>query len=145
MIKINPYLIFNGDTEEALNFYKSIFGGELESLQRFKDVPREDQEAGHFDKKEDEKIINVGLTVGENGLMAGDAPNSMPIKMGENFFLSLEVDSKDDADKFFTGLSEGGKINMGLGDTFWGAYYGMLRDKFGIGWMVNYTYPTLTK
>jgi len=141
MFKINPYLIFNGETEKAFNFYKKVFGGEFQSLMRFKDVPMKDQEMGHFDKNEGEKIINVGLAVGETGLMGSDAPKSMPSKMGENVFLALEVDSKEQADKIFMGLSEGGKVNMGLADTFWGAYYGMLRDKFGIGWMVSYTYP----
>jgi PhnB protein len=141
MIKINPYLIFNGQAEEAFNFYKSIFGGEFQSLQRFKDVPKKDQEMGHFDNKEAEKIINIGLAVGDNGLMASDAPDSMPTKMGENVFLALEVDSKEMADKFFKGLSDGGKIHMAMADTFWGAHYGMLRDKFGIGWMISYTYP----
>ena len=96
---------------------------------------------GHFEEDESEKIINVGLSVGNNGLMASDAPKSMHTKMGENIFLSLEVDSKEDADKFFKGLSDGGEVRMVMGDTFWGAYYGMLRDKFGIGWMVSYMYP----
>ena len=141
MIKINPYLIFNGEAEEAFIFYKSVFGGEFQSLQRFKDVPKKDQEMGHFSEKESEKIINIGLSIGANGLMASDTPESMPTKMGENVFLSLEVDSKEMAEKFFKGLSNGGKVNMALSDTFWGAYYGMLRDQFGIGWMISYTYP----
>ena len=141
MIKINPYLIFNGNAEEAFNFYKSVFGGEFQSLQHFKDVPMKDQEMGHFKAEESEKIINIGLSLGNNGLMASDAPSSIPTKVGENIFLSLEVDSKDDADKIFKKLSLDGQIRMSLADTFWGAYYGMLIDKFGIGWMISYTYP----
>jgi len=141
MIKINPYLIFNGKTEEAFNFYKSIFGGEFRPFQRFKDLPEKDREMANFDKKEAEKIVNIGLSVGDSGLMANDTMESMPAKVGENIFLSLEVDGKEVAEKFFTRLSEGGKIHMALADTFWGAYCGMIKDKFGVGWVVSYAYP----
>jgi PhnB protein len=141
-MKINPYLNFDGDAEEAFNFYKSIFGGEFGMMQRFKEIPEKDKEQGKIKEEEGEKLIHVSLPLGQNVLMASDAPESTgKIKEGNNFSISLEADSKEDAQKFFEGLSRGGKIMMPLADTFWGAYYGMLQDKFGIRWMVSYNYP----
>ena len=139
MKAINPYLNFPGNTEEAFNFYKSVFGGEFLFLQRFKDTP----EAGKVPDNEKDKLMHVSLPVGkENILMATDALESMGQKLsvGNNFYLSIEADSKEEADKLYKSLSEGGKATMPLTDTFWGAYFGMLKDKFGIQWMVSHTY-----
>lgn len=140
MAVLNPYLNFAGNTEEAFKFYKTVFGGEFKFLQRFKDTP----EAGRVAANEKDKIMHVALPVGKgNTLMATDALESMGHKLtvGTNINLSLEAESKDEAEKLFKGLSQGGKVTMPLGDTFWGAHFGMVTDKFGIQWMVNYTYP----
>ncbi len=140
MPTINPYLNFAGTTEEAFNFYKSVFGGEFINLTRFKDTP----EGGKMSKAEAEKLMHVSLPIGKgNILMATDALESQGFKLtsGNNFQLSVEVESKSEAEKYFKGLSAGGKVTMPLADTFWGAYFGMTTDKFGINWMVSYTYP----
>ena len=139
MATLNPYLNFAGNTEEAFTFYRSVFGGEFTTLQRYKDTP----EAGRVPEKEKEKLMHVSLPVGKgNSLMAADPPESMGrLIAGNNFHLLLEAESKDEAEKLFKGLSAGGKVTMPLNDTFWGSYFGMLVDKFGIQWMVNYTHP----
>ncbi|HVO76242.1 MAG TPA: VOC family protein [Ignavibacteriaceae bacterium] len=141
MATLNPYLNFPGNTEEAFNFYKSVFGGDFAGgIFRFKDTP----EAEKLSKNDREKVMHVSLPVGKgNMLMATDAIESMGHKVtaGNNFYLSLEAESKDEADKLFKGLSTGGKVTQPLEDAFWGAYFGMVTDKFGIQWMVNYTYP----
>jgi PhnB protein len=140
MATLNSYLNFPGNTEEAFNFYKSVFGNEFLSLLRFKDTP----EAGKLSAEDGEKIMHVSLPVGNgNVLMGTDALESVGHKLvlGNNFTLSLAAESKEVAEKLFNGLSAGGKIELPLQDTFWGAYFGMFTDKFGIKWMVNYDYP----
>jgi PhnB protein len=140
MATLNPYLNFAGNTEEAFTFYRSVFGGDFTTLQRFKDTP----EAGRIPEKEKDMLMHVSLPVGKgNSLMGTDAVESMGHKLivGNNIPRSLEAESKDEAEKLFKGLSAGGKVMMPLKDTFWGAYFGMLTDKFGIQWMVNYTFP----
>ncbi|HEX8366926.1 MAG TPA: VOC family protein [Pyrinomonadaceae bacterium] len=144
MATINPYLNFNGNTEEAFNFYKSVFGGEFATLMRFKDI----SESGGCDgakvsENDLEKIMHIALPIGNgNVLMATDALESMGQKLleGNNYSISVSAESKDEADKLFTGLSEGGKAEMPLADAFWGAYFGMTQDKFGVRWMVSYDY-----
>ena len=140
MATINPYLNFLGNTEEAFNFYKSVFGGEFIMLQRFKDTP----EAEMMSKEDGEKIMHIALAIG-NGtiLMATDVLESFGQKLnfGNNIYISLTAESKAEADTLFKGLSAGGKIEMPLQDTFWGAYFGIWADKFGVQWMVNYDYP----
>lgn len=138
MISINPYLNFPGTSEEAFNFYKSVFGGEFITLQRFKDVPgTENMAAG-----DQEKIMHIALPLGKAGiiLMASDALESMGQKVnaGNNFYINLNVESKEEADQIFIKLSAGGKVEMALEDTFWGAYFGSFADRFGIQWMINY-------
>lgn len=139
MVSINPYLNFLGNTEEAFNFYKSVFGGEFTTLQRFRDIPgTENMPAGDLDK-----IMHVSLPIG-NGyvLMATDALESSghKITIGNNINISINVESEEEANTIFNGLSAGGKIEMPMEKTFWGAYFGMFEDKFGIKWMVNYDY-----
>ena len=107
-------------------------------LQRFKET----SEAGKVAENEKEKLMHVSLPVGKgNTLMGTDALESQGRKLtqGNNFSLSVETESKEEADKIFTGLSEDGTITMPQTDTFWGSYFGMLKDKFGIQWMVGYT------
>lgn len=139
MLKINPYLNFNGTAEEAFNFYKSVFGGDFVMLQRFKDIP----EADKIPKESQEKIMHIALPIGrDNVLMATDALESAghSLNVGDNFYISISVDSEDEARKLFDKLSIDGKVEMPLGKTFWGAFFGMFKDKFGIQWMINYDY-----
>jgi PhnB protein len=139
MATVNPYLNFNGNTEEAFNFYKSVFGGEFITLQRFKDT----SEADKVPANDQDKIMHVALPIGQgNILMATDALESMGQKLvsGNNFSLSVDAGSEAEADKLFNALAAGGQVNMPLEKTFWGAYFGMLTDQFGIQWMVNYDY-----
>ena len=145
MAKINPYLNFNGSTEEAFNFYKSVFGGEFLVLQRFGNMPGCDEmpEGKQVSEADREKIMHIALPVGNgNVLMATDALESMGQNLteGNNFSLSYSADGKEEAEQIFNGLSEGGKVEMPLADAFWGSYFGMLQDKFGIRWMVSYDY-----
>src|SRR5438046_2065780 len=110
MKSINPYLRFNDESQEAFNFYKSIFGGEFTMVQRFKEIPEKDRQQGNIKESEGEKIIHIALPLGNNVvLMASDAPESMKVKIGDNFSISIEAESKEEADKLFGGLSAGGK------------------------------------
>ena len=141
MKSINPYLNFAGNTEEAFTFYKKVFGGDfLGGIFRFKDTP----EAEKMNDADKDKIMHVALAMGpSNMIMATDALESMGFKLtfGNNFYISIEADSKDEADNIFKELSEGAKIEMQMADQFWGAYFGSLKDKFGVNWMISYTYP----
>lgn len=135
MPALNPYLNFNNNTEEVFNFYKSVFGGEFSMVMRFKDIPAEYRGPAH----EDNKIMHISLPIGGGMLMGSDVPEAMgKIVEGNNFQLSLAPASKEEADKLFNGLSAGGKVTMPMSDSFWGAYFGMCVDKFGINWMINY-------
>jgi len=140
MAQINPYLNFPGTTEEAFNFYKSVFGGEFAMLQRFGDTPEADKVPAGIRNK----IMHVSLPIGKgNVLMATDAVEEMGFKLsqGNNVYICISPDTKDEADRLFNGLSAGGKVNQPLKDQFWGGYYGDFTDKFGVKWMVNYMPP----
>jgi PhnB protein len=137
MPTINPYLNFPGNTEEAFNFYKSVFGGEFVMLQRFKDTP----EASRVPEDLKEKIMHIALPIGKgNILMATDAlePMGHKVTAGTNFHLSINADSEEETNKLFASLSAGGNITVPLAKMFWGAYFGMCTDKFGIQWMVSH-------
>ena len=137
MATINPYVNFNGNTEEAFNFYKSVFGGEFAMIQRFKDTPESDK----IPDAEKDKIMHIALPIGKgNVLMGTDALESMGqhLIMGNNYSISVSTESKEEADKLFDGLSNGGKVDMPIGDTFWDSYFGMFTDKFGLQWMVSF-------
>jgi PhnB protein len=137
MPTINPYINFNGNAEEAFNFYKSVFGGEFDSVVRFKDL-----ESPEFPVPENEanKIMRIVLPIGGNTLIANDVPESMgPVNENENRSkISVSAESRAEADKVFAGLTVGGTIEMPLGDSPWGTYFGMFRDKFGIEWTVEF-------
>ncbi|WP_317130525.1 VOC family protein [Pedobacter polaris] len=140
---VNPYLNFNGNTEEVFNFYKSVFGGEFIVLQRFKDIPSgENNSEGCVDEvpeSESNKIMHIALNIGSTMLMGTDVPSNMEqVKTGTNLSLCISTDSREDSDRIFKGLSEGGKVQMPLQDMFWGDYYGMLTDKYGTQWMISY-------
>ncbi|MBK9096523.1 MAG: VOC family protein [bacterium] len=141
MKSINPYLNFPGNTEEAFNFYKKVFGGDFAGgIFRFKDTPDSDK----LSEGDRQKVMHVALPMGsENMIMATDALESMGFKVtfGNNFYIAIHTDSKEEADKLFKGLSEGGKVEMPMADQFWGDYFGSLEDKFGVRWMVIYSAP----
>lgn len=141
MATINPYLNFNGDAETAFNFYKAAFGGEFAMLMRCGDAPCDP--AHPMPESEKSKILHIALPIGNgNMLMASDAnPNGGRLQAGENFHISINADSEDEARRLFAALSEGGQIGMPLADAFWGALFGVFTDRFGIRWMVNYEYP----
>ena len=141
MAQVNPYLTFNGNCEEAFNFYKSVFGGEFRQISKFKDMPPMPGQI--FSAEEGERILHVGLPISnETILMGSDAhPRMGTVNIGQHLSLSVGTDTKEEADKIFNGLAAGGKVTMPIADTFWGAYFGMLADKFGFIWMVNYDYP----
>ena len=138
MAKINPYIHFNGNAEEAFTFYKSVFGGEFAMISRFKDMATLDNA---ISEKEADKIMYIALPIGKhNILMGSDTPEFMG-KHNENETrskISINAESKEEADKLFTGLSADGKIEMPIADSPWGSYFGMFRDKYGIEWMVSF-------
>lgn len=140
MTTVNIYLTFNGNCEEAFNFYKSIFGGEFPYIGRYKDMPPD--EHGKVSSAEDaEKIMHVSLPISkETVLMGSDTGGewASSYTQGNNFSLSIKADSKEDADRLFRGLSAGGVVTMPMNKTFWGEYFGMFTDKFGINWMVSF-------
>jgi PhnB protein len=125
-----------GNTEDAFNFYKSVFGGDFTVLQRMKDAPQADQ----LPDADKNKIMHIALPLGNNTLMGTDMIESMGHKMtrGNNISLSLTTFSEAETEKLFKALSEGGKVDMPLENAPWGAYFGMCTDKFGIQWMVNF-------
>jgi PhnB protein len=139
MATINPYLNFNGYTEEAFIFYKQVFGGEFTALQRIKETPM----AAQFPAAEQNRIMHVALPIGKgNVLMASDILESMGHKLtnGNNYHISITPDSEADATRLFNALSAGGRVTMPLEKAFWGSFFGMCIDKFGVQWMVNYDY-----
>ena len=136
MITLNPYLNFPGTTEEAFNFYKSVIGGEITMVMRFSDMPDD-----KTPENEKHKICHMSLQLpGGTMLMATDTLESLGQKTiaGNNFYLSVGVDSKADADRIFGALSEGGKVEMPMADMFWGDYFGITADKFGTQWMISF-------
>ena len=137
MALINPHINFNGNAEEAFNFYKSVFGGEFAMVMRFKDVASPENPMA---ENEANKIMHIALPIGKNSLMANDVPESMGrVSENENRSkISISAESREEADKLFTGLSAGGAVEMPIGDSPWGSYFGMFRDKYGIEWMVDF-------
>ena len=137
MALINPHMNFNGNAEEAFNFYKSVFGGAFTKIMRFKDLSSPEFPIAENDAN---KIMHIELPVGKNFLMANDVPEFMG-KTNENENRSkifIHTESREEADKIFNGLSAGGTIEGPIGDSPWGTYFGMFRDKYGIEWMVNF-------
>ncbi|WP_153801144.1 VOC family protein [Foetidibacter luteolus] len=131
-MKLNPYLIFNGNAEEVLNFYKTALGGEIVMLSRYGDSPMPTDE----DYKN--KIMHSRLVFDGNLVMISDGMKGQPMPIGGNVQLSVEVESIERINEVFEKMSEGGTVSMELQDTFWGARFGMLIDKFGVSWMFNH-------
>lgn len=138
MATINPYINFNGNAEEAFEFYRSVFGGEFSKIIRFKDISSEDFPVA---EKEMNKIMNISLPIGKNVLMANDVPEIMGrVSENENRSkISVSAESREEANRLFVGLSADGSIEMPMEDSPWGSYFGMFRDKFGIEWMIEFT------
>jgi len=138
MPHINPYLTFSGNCEEVFEFYKAAFGGEFAAKVRFKDTQTEQP----MPVDEGEKIMHVSLPIGKGTLLMGsDMPKSMgAVTPGNLFSISVNTDSENEATTIFNKLSSGGKVSMPLQKTFWGAFFGMFTDKFGVRWMVSYDY-----
>lgn len=140
MATINPYLTFNGTCEAAFTFYRSVFGGEFPYIGKFKDMPPMEG-CGEILEADKEKVMHVSLPISsETILMGSDSSESFgnATIAGNNFAISINANSQEEADKLFAGLSADGKITMPMNKSFWGAYFGMFTDKFGIQWMVNF-------
>lgn len=138
MALINPYVHYNGNAEEAFNFYKSVFGGEFAMIARFKDLENPEQP---FPEEEANKVMHIALPIGKtNVLMGSDVPNVLgKVNEQENRSkISISAESKEEADHLFNGLSAGGNVEMPIADSPWGSYFGMFRDKYGIEWMVDF-------
>ncbi len=143
MGKISTYLNFRRNTEEAFNYYKSVFGGEFSGggIGRFGDFPPAEGTPAVADEDKN-LVMHIELPIlGEHILMGSDAPESMrhKVNIGNNFYIALDPDSREETKRIFNALSEGGKVEMELQDMFWGAYFGTCTDKFGIQWMFNCT------
>jgi PhnB protein len=142
MARVSTYLNFPRSTEEAFNFYKSVFGGEfVGGIHRMSEVPPQE---GQTPLAEADKNLIMHITLpilGGHMLMGTDAPESMgfTVKYGNNIFINLEPDTRAETDKLFKGLSEGGKVGMALQEMFWGDYFGSCTDKYGVQWMFNCT------
>jgi len=139
MPTINPYLNFQGNAKEAFIFYQSIFSGEfIGGITRFSDTP----EGDNLPENERDKVMHIALPIGDrNVIMGTDALESMnqTVEQGNNFFISIQPDNKEQADQYFNGLSDEAEIEMEMQDMFWGDYFGTLTDKFGIKWMVSFS------
>ena len=137
MRSANPYLNFPGDTEDVFSFYKSVFGGEFILVVRYRDFPDNPMKVPEEDL---DKVAHMALWLGENILMGTDALASLghEVTMGNNFFITLNPESAEEADAVFNALSDGGSVEMPLTQTEWAEKYGMCTDKYGVQWMVSY-------
>lgn len=138
MKSANPYVYFPGNTEEAFGFYKSVFGGEFMGMLRYRDFG----ESGMgLPESAMDKIAHTALPLGGgNILMATDQMDpKVPLVVGNNFYIALEADSEEEADRVFNALSAGGSVEMPLQPTEWAEKYGICKDRFGVQWMMSYT------
>jgi PhnB protein len=136
----NVYLTFDGDCEEAFELYRSVFGGDYAMMSRFGEMPPDPEYP--IDDAHKDRIMHVTLPIGgETVLMGSDTmPGMSPqLKQGNNFSISVATESREEADRMFAALAEGGTVTMPQADTFWNSYFGMCRDRFGVQWMVDYT------
>jgi PhnB protein len=139
MITIHPWINFNGNAEEAFTFYKSVFGGEFAKVVRFKDIASAEFPVP---EKEENKIMYIALPIGNGGmLIANDVPEVMgKVNERENRSkILVRAESKEEADRLFAGLSVGGEVEGPMGDSPWGSYAGMFRDKYGIEWIIEFS------
>lgn len=139
MAQVHPYLTFDGTCEAAFTFYKSIFGGEFPYIGKYADMPP--TEGFDIPESEAQKIMHVSLKLGAGTTLMGcDSSPAFGQQhiQGTNFSVYITAETKEEADRIFNGLSAGGTVTMPLADTFWGSYFGMFTDKFGILWMIGY-------
>ena len=141
MASVSTYLNFSSNTEEAFNFYKSVFGGEFSGngIMRFKDIPPT-TDMPPTGKEDENLVMHVELRIlGSHSLMGTDAPESMGFNVifGNNSYISLQPDTRAETEQLFAKLSAGGQVTMELQDMFWGDYFGSCTDKFGVQWMFN--------
>ena len=139
MALINPYIHFNGNAEEAFTFYRSVFGGEFSKMMRYKDLSSPEYQIPENDA---DRLMHIALPIGKNNALTGSDVMEMMGQVTENDnrnTLLISAESREEADKLFNGLSEGGKIEMPMADGPFGAYFGMFADKYGIQWMVDFT------
>lgn len=140
MTTVNIYLNYDGNCEEAFNFYKSVFGGEFSYLSRYKDMPPQEG-CAPLSEKEGQLVMHVSLPISkETVLMGSDTGGEWAASFikGNNFTISVNTDSKAEADRIFGQLSSGGTVIMPMDNTFWGDYFRMFGDKFGVNWMVSF-------
>lgn len=140
MTTVNVYLTFEGNCEEAFNHYKSVFGGEFSGVNRFKDMPPQEEEGMEVPESDGNKIMHMSLPISaETALMGSDAVGQWAGQtvFGTNFSISINTDTMDRAEHLYNGLAEGGHATMPLAPTFWSKGFGMLTDKFGINWMIS--------
>lgn len=143
MTTVNVYLTFKGNCREAFEFYQSVFGGEFKDLSPFGDMPPQEGMPPIPEEMKDQ-LMHISLPISkETVLMGSDAGGEWApsISVGNNFSISVNTDDKAEANRIFGGLSAGGQVAMPMADTFWGSYFGMFTDKFGINWMVSYAPP----
>ena len=148
MAIVNIYLNFNGNCEQAFDFYKSVFGGEFSYVGRFKNMPPSEDASKQVPEEMANRIMHISLPISkETSLMGSDTGGewAASFKQGNNFSISVNAASKDEADRIFNALSAGGQVTMPLANTFWGDYFGMLTDKFGINWMMSYNEQQATQ
>lgn len=139
MASINPYLAFAGNCEEAFTYYKSVFGGEFSIVRRFGEMPP--REGVELSEEYKQKIMHVSLPIGDDQVLMGSDQGGewgQDTVFGNNVTLSIRVDSREQADKLFAGLSEGGNVSMPMSEAFWGSYFGMCTDKYEVQWMINF-------
>jgi PhnB protein len=135
MAAVNPYLNFNGNCEEAFNFYKAVFGKEFQTFTRF-------GEMGQCAEGEENKVMHVAIPLGKDSFLFGsDRPGAYGKgALGDLFYVAIAAESEAEADKLFKGLSEGGQPTMPMNKAPWNAYFGMLTDPYGVSWLINYDY-----
>ena len=140
MAQINPHILFKGNTREAFDFYKSVFGGEFANIMRLKDLPADPENP--VSESEGDKILHIALPIGKSdNLMGSDVAEQFmdqELITGNRYTISISAESKEEADKLFNGLSAGGEIEFPIAESPWGSYFGMFADRYGIQWMVDY-------
>lgn len=139
MTTINIYLTFNGNCLEVFDFYKSVFGGEYPYVGRFSEMPPQEG-MPPLSEEDQNKIMHMSLPISKETILMGSdiaGPWATSYKVGNNFSISIGTDTHEEADRLMAELSAGGKVTMPMDKTFWGSYFGMLTDKFGINWMIS--------
>ncbi|MBO9571221.1 MAG: VOC family protein [Chitinophagaceae bacterium] len=144
MQNIDIYLHFNGNSEQAFSFYRSVFGGEFIAAQRYRDMPGGDK----MKAEDQEKMMHIAMNITPHTTLMGTdmlLKKDDDLKVGNNFHICIQAEDEKEANKLFQALSEDGKIEMPMNKTFWGAYFGMCQDKFGLFWMINFTFTQTQK